>query len=87
MVGAWSVLEASGEAYVMLYQRLRAGGIPPTVRSWERVESDLGDVFHHSEGDLVRLVWGAGEVVALLQTNSVPVGELLRIAESAELLP
>ncbi len=87
VVGAWSLLESSDEAYILLYQRLRAGGIPQTVLAWSRIESELGDVFHHAEGDIVRLVWGSGDVVALLESNSVSVEELLGIAESAELVP
>ena len=87
IVGAWSLLESSDDAYILLYQRVRARGIPQAVRAWQRAESDLGEVFHSSEGGIVRLVWGAGDVVALLETNSVPVDELLRIAESAELVP
>ena len=74
-------------AYILLYQRFRAGGIPQTARAWERVESDLGEVFVHSENGTVRLVWRADDVVALLEANSVAVQELLRIAESAELVP
>lgn len=87
IVAVWSLLKSSVEAYILLYQRVRAGGLPQAVRSWNRLDSDLGDVFHHSEGGIVRLVWGAGDVAALLETNSVSVEELLRIAESAELVP
>ncbi len=87
VVATWSLLESSDEAYILLYQRLRASGIPQTVRAWERVESDLGDVFQQSENGTVRLVWRADDVVALLEANSVTVQELLRIAQSAELVP
>lgn len=87
IVAAWSLLESSDEAYILLYQRVRAGGIPQAVRSWERLDSDLGEVYYHSEGGIVRLVWGAADVVALLETNSATVEELLLIAESAELAP
>ncbi|MCY4615333.1 MAG: hypothetical protein OXC71_02945 [Chloroflexi bacterium] len=87
IVATWSLLESSDEAYILLYQRLRAGGIPQTARAWERVESDLGEVFVHSENGTVRLVWRAHDVVGLLEANSVTVQELLRIAESAELVP
>ena len=87
IVATWSLIESSDEAYILLYQRFRAGGIPQTARAWERVESDLGEVFLHSENGTVRLVWRADDVVALLEANSVTVQELLRIAESAELVP
>ena len=87
IVATGSLLESSDVAYILLYQRFRAGGIPQTARAWERVESDLGEVFVHSENGTVRLVWRAHDVVALLEANSVTVQELLRIAESAELVP
>lgn len=80
-------IESSGGAYVLLRQRLRDGGIPAAVRSWQAVDSDLDDAYRHSENGLVWLVWRDGAVVALLESNSVPLAELLRIAESSELVP
>ena len=80
-------IESSGGAYVLLRQRQRHGGIPATVRSWEAVDSNLDDAYRHSENGLVWLVWRDGAVVALLESNSVPLAELLRIAESSELIP
>ena len=81
------LLESPDGAYILLEQRLRAGGIPDAVRSWEPVDSDLGEVYQQSEAGVVRLVWRKGEVVALLEADAVPIEELLRIAESSQLVP
>ena len=81
------LLESPDGAYILFEQRLRAGGIPDAVRTWEPVDSDLGEVYHRSEDGVVRLVWRSGEVVALLEADAVPLEELLRIAESSELAP
>lgn len=81
------LLESPDGAYILIEQRLRAGGIPDTVRAWEPVDSDLGEVYHRSEEGITRLVWRSGEVVALLEADAVPLEELLRIAESSELAP
>ncbi len=81
------LLESPDGAYILLEQRLRAGGIPDAVRAWEPVDSELGEVYQQSADGVVRLVWRNGEVVALLEADAVLLEELLRIAESSQLAP
>ena len=86
-VAVWALLEASDGGYILLRQRFRPGGIPQSVRAWQAVDSDLDDAYRHSANGVVSLLWREGDIVALLDTNSVSFEELLRIAESAELVP
>ena len=86
-VAAWTVLEASDGSYIVLRQRFRPGGIPQSARAWQAVDADLDDAYRHSADGVVSLLWREGDIVALLDTDSVSFDELLRIAESAELEP
>ena len=86
-VAVWALLEASDGSYILLRQRFRPGGIPQSARAWQAVDSDLDDAYRHSANGVVSLLWREGDIVALLDTNSVSFEELLRIAESAELVP
>ena len=86
-VAVWALLEAPGGAYILLRQRLRPGGVPRVVRSWQPVDSSLDDAYHHSEGGVRRLLWRDGDIVALLEADAASPEELLRIAESASLVP
>ena len=86
-VAAWAVLEASEGGYIVLRQRFRPGGIPRSASAWQPVDADLDDAYRHSANGVVSLLWREGDIVALLDTDSVSFEELLRIAESAELVP
>ena len=86
-VAAWTVLEAPEGGYILLRQRFRPGGIPQSARAWQAVDSDLADAYRHTANGVVSLLWREGDIVALLGTDSVSFEELLRIAESAELVP
>ena len=86
-VAVWARLESPGGGYIVLRQRHRAGGIPESARSWQAVDSGLDDAYRRSENGVLSLLWRNGNVVALLETDSVSFEELLRIAESSELVP
>ena len=79
----WFLLEGAEGGYILLRQRVRAGGIPQSVRSWQTVDSNLDSAYRHSANGVVSLLWREGDIVALLDTDSVSFEELLRIAESA----
>ena len=86
-VGVWALLEAPDDGYILLRQRLRPGGVPRVARSWQPVDSGLEEAYRYSEGGVLSLVWRDGDVVALLDSDSVSFEELLRIAESSSLVP
>ena len=86
-VAVWALLEGSEGGYILLRQRFRPGGIPQSARVWQAVDSDLADAYRHSANGVVSLLWREGDIVALLDTNSVSFEELVRIAESADLVP
>ena len=86
-IAVWALLEAPDGAYILLRQRLRPGGVPRVVRSWQPVDSNLDEAYRHSEDGVLSLLWRDGDVVALLETDSVSLEELLRIAESSSLVP
>ncbi|MCY4455169.1 MAG: hypothetical protein OXC56_02535 [Chloroflexi bacterium] len=83
----WVLLEGSEGGYILLRQRFRPGGIPQSARAWHAVDSALDEAYRRSANGVVSLLWREGDIVALLDTNSVSFEELLRIAESAELVP
>ncbi|MYH68532.1 MAG: hypothetical protein F4152_08345 [Dehalococcoidia bacterium] len=87
-VAVWALLEAADGGSILLRQRLRPGGVPRLDGSWEVVGSSLDDAHSRRCGDgAVALLWRDGDVVALLQAYAVSLDELLRIAESASILP
>ncbi len=85
-VAVWALLEGPDGGYILLRQRLRPGGVPRAARSWQRVDSGLDDAYRHSEGGVLSLLWRDGDIVALLESDSVSLEELLRIAESSDLV-
>ena len=82
-----ALLEAPDGGYILLRQRLRPGGIPRAARSWQPVDSSLDDAYRYSDGAVLSLLWRDGDIVALLESDSVSFEELLRIAESSDLVP
>ena len=86
-VAVWVLLESPEDAYILLRQRRRHGSIPAAVGSWQAVDSDLDDAYRHSENGVLSLLWRDGDVVALIESDSLSFEELLRIAESSELVP
>ena len=86
-VAVWVLLESPEDAYILLRQRRRHGSIPAAVGSWQAVGSDLDDAYRHSENGVLSLLWRDGDVVALIESDSLSFEELLRIAESSELVP
>ena len=48
-IAVWALLEAPDGAYILLRQRLRPGGVPRVVRSWQPVDSNLDEAYRHSE--------------------------------------
>ena len=86
-VAVWVLLESPEDAYILLRQRRRHGSIPAAVGSWQAVDSDLDDAYRHSENGARKLLWRDGDVVALIESDSLSFEELLRVAESSELVP
>ncbi|MDA1061612.1 MAG: hypothetical protein O2895_01660 [Chloroflexi bacterium] len=84
-VSIWSLLESEAGGYLLLRQRTRPGGVPAALRVGQPVDVGGRDGYRASEGGVERLVWADGEAVALLESDTLPFEELLRIAESAEL--
>ena len=88
LVAAWALMESVDDGYVLLRQRIRAGGVPAALRTGEAVQVSGHDGYRSEEEDgVARLVWFDGEIVAELTSNALPATELLRIAESAALVP
>ena len=86
-VAVWALLEGPDGGYILLRQRLRPGGVPRAARSWQPVDSGLEEAYRYSEAGVLSLLWRDGDVVALLESDSVSFEELLRIAESSSLVP
>lgn len=87
-VAVWVLLEAEDRGSILLRQRLRPGGMPRLDRSWQAVDSSLDDAqSRRSRDGVLGLLWRAGDVVALLQADAATLDELVRIAESASLVP
>ena len=86
-VAVWALLESPDGGYILLRQRLRPGGVPRAARSWQPVDASLEEAYRYSEGAVLSLLWRDGDVVALLDSDSVSFEELLRIAESSDLVP
>ena len=82
------LLEAAGGGAILLRQRFRPGGMLPLGRSWQAVDSSVDDAHSRRSGDgVIRLLWRAGDIVALLQADGASLGALVRIAESVGLVP
>ena len=58
---------------------------PPGARETQviGIDSSLESAYRHSANGVTSLLWREGDIVALLDTDSVTFEELLRIAESA----
>ena len=86
-VAVWALLEAADGGQILLRQRFRLGGMPRLDSSWQQVATSLADASHRRSGNgIVSLLWRDGDIVALLRTDAIPLEELLRIAESAEVV-
>ena len=86
-IAVWVLLEAADGDQILLRQRFRPGGMPALDRSWRPVASDSDEAYRQFEGGVLSLLWRAGDIVALLQADAASLDELLRIAESANLIP
>ena len=86
-VAVWVLLEAADGSAITLRQRFRPGGMPALDRSWRPVASDLNEAYRQSENGILSVLWRAGDIVALLQTDAVSFDDLIRMAESASLVP
>ena len=87
-VAVWVVYETGDGGAILLRQRLRPGGMPPPGRSWQALAAGVDEAYHRrSEDGIVSLLWRAGDIVGLLQADAVPLDELVRIADSAGLVP
>ncbi len=84
LVAAWALLENGDDGYVLLRQRIRAGGVPSALRTGDPVKVNGRDGYQSEEDGVARLVWADGEIVAQLTSNALSLAELLRIAESTE---
>ena len=86
-VAVWALLESEEGGAILLRQRLRPGGMPSLDASWQPVAASVHEAYRHSGSHVLSLLWRDGDVVALLQADTAPLEELLRIAESARLVP
>ena len=86
-VGVWALLEAADGASILLRQRFRPGGMAQLDSSWQPVATGLDEAYRRSGSNVLSLLWRAGDIVALLQADAVSLDELIRIAESARLVP
>ena len=86
-VAVWALLEAADGGTILLRQRLRPGGTPRLDATWQPVTTSLEEGYRRSGSGVLSLLWRDGDVVALIQADAVPLEELLRIAESASLVP
>lgn len=73
----------SDGAYIRLQQRKRVDGVPEPLRTGEAVKVGQNEGFLSTDGEITRLAWASGSVVAMLTSNSQARDELLKIAESA----
>ncbi len=73
-------------SYLILNQRVRP--LPAATAAWPPVDgTTLDDAHSQSEDGITRLIWRQDTIVALLESNALPLEELLRIAESTQLAP
>ncbi|MXZ47566.1 MAG: hypothetical protein F4Z08_11410 [Chloroflexi bacterium] len=86
-VAVWALLEAADGGAILLRQRFRPGGMPRLDSYWRPVVTGLDEAHRHSGSHVLSLLWRDGDIVALLQSDAVPFEDLLRIAESASLVP
>ena len=87
-VAVWVLLEAADGTQILLRQRLRPGGMPSLDSSWRAIASSVDDAHSQRSGDgVLNLLWRVEDIVALLQADGVTLDELLRVAESASLVP
>ena len=86
-ISIWALAKAPDGSYILLRQRLRRGGIPSAVRSWQPVDANLDDAYRRSDDGVLRLIWRDGDVVTLLEADAASFDELLRIAESSSVIP
>ncbi|MCY3656873.1 MAG: hypothetical protein OXG95_09750 [Chloroflexi bacterium] len=86
-VAVWALLEAADGGAILLRQRLRPGGMPRLDSSWQPVVTGLDEAYRHSGSHVLSLLWRDGDVVALIQADAASIEELVRIAESASLVP
>lgn len=86
-VAVWALLEAADGGSILLRQRLRPGGMPRLDSSWQPVVTGLDEAYRHSASQVLSLLWRDGDIVALIQADAASIEELVRIAESASLVP
>ncbi len=86
----WHVTEQfvpdDGDGYIWLEQ-VNLVHIPEHLRRGTPIDVVGHDGYRISTDDLEQLVWAQDGVVAMLESDVLPFEELLRIAESAELVP
>ena len=85
--GTWSVLFVEGgDGYLLLEQSRMPSGIPDWFQ--HGVPTDVGgrEGYRITEDGHEWLVWQHDDIVALLESDTAPFGELLRVAGSVEVV-
>jgi hypothetical protein len=68
--------------YLEIDEQYRAGGLAESHRTGQPLPVGRGGGYDQSDGDLARLTWAQGDIVVTLTSDVLPLGELLRAAES-----
>jgi outer membrane lipoprotein-sorting protein len=74
--------ESGTGGYVTLEQQMRAGGLAESHKQGRRVDVAGGEGYETNAATERRLVWAQGDMVLRLLSDSLPLQELVRIAES-----
>ena len=81
IAAVWALLEDDAGGYLFIKQRARPA-LPDSVLAWSPVELDRGDGYHDSRDGLERLAWHQDGVAVLLESDTLPLEELVLVANS-----
>jgi hypothetical protein len=76
------VLLESGDSFIEIEEQFRAGGLPQSQKTGEPTSVAGDPAYLQVTDEVMRLVWGRGDIVITLSANALDEIELTRIAES-----